>query len=76
MENERLRHAVKFDSLSFKSFMKYLHLLNYASVRKIAAELPNKFGIIFDDWSDGHTNRMKVGGTIEIPLLAIQLSRI
>jgi len=42
VENDVMRKAVKFEKISIKSFMKYLHLLNIKLMERIAEELPEK----------------------------------
>ena len=52
--NESLnREAVKYEPICFKTLMKYMELVLEAVRARIEQELPKRFGLIFDVWSDG-----------------------
>ncbi len=62
-ENVQYRKHVKYQSISVKSLRKYVDLLTSKVEAKISALLPNKFGIVFDGWSQGDTHYASVLAT-------------
>ena len=78
VENPITRKALKMKAVSIKTLRKYI--LNLADIVKdgIKRILPEKFGIIFDGWSDGLTHYVGIfacyspGGKYTEVLLAIR----
>jgi len=60
VENELTRKNTKLDSISRNTLMKYLKLLTVEVESKVSIELPEKFGIVIDGWSEGNTHYIAV----------------
>jgi hypothetical protein len=56
VNNEHFRKYSKLQTISIKTFIKYLDKLSESAAEKLAKELPKKFGLVFDGWS-GPRNR-------------------
>ena len=53
VEKPNTRKNVRLKSISTKSLKKYMQLLTKALEKKISELLPNRFGQVFDGWSNG-----------------------
>ena len=54
VENQIFRNAVKYDEIGVDSILKYLSRVTEATKKKVAADLPAKFGVIIDGWTQGN----------------------
>ena len=54
VENALTRKNSKLDSIARNTLMKYLKLLSVEFEKKVSKELPEKFGIVIDGWSEGN----------------------
>ena len=52
VENPLIRKYNKLDSIARNTLMKYLKLLTIEVEKKVSKELPEKFGIVIDGWSE------------------------
>jgi hypothetical protein len=76
-KNEKVRKYTNLSPISNKTFIKYLEAVSKQVELKLKHELPNKFGLVFDGWSDDDVHyvalfacyRTKEGKTA-LPLLA------
>ena len=56
VENQHLRDIARCDSISEDTLSKYLKLVDAQIDKKLQAELPKKFGIVVDGWTEGNTH--------------------
>lgn len=56
VENRSLRGIASADSISEDTLSKYLKLVEAQIDKKLKSELPTKFGIVIDGWSEGTTH--------------------
>jgi hypothetical protein len=74
LENKLLRKAVRYEDISVDTFQKYLYLVTAEVEVQVAKNLPAKFGLIIDGWSEGNQHFFGLYAafdTQEFPLLAI-----
>jgi hypothetical protein len=63
----------KLESISVDTLMKYIQLETQAVEKKVASDLPSKFGIVIDGWKEGTTHYIALFASYDgkFPLLAI-----
>lgn len=78
VDDELFRKATCYDTISSNSLKKYMDLLCRKVEDELRADLPKKFGIIFDGWSEGSDHFIALfacydcKGETKTPLLAFQ----
>jgi hypothetical protein len=55
VEDTTTRKYTKLDSISVDTLIKYVKLLTKEVEKKVAANLPDQFGVVIDGWSEGTT---------------------
>ena len=56
MEKEFTKKNTKLDPVDVTTLMKFIRLLAEEVEKKVSLELPEKFGLILDGWSEGTTH--------------------
>jgi hypothetical protein len=72
LENKLFRKAVKYEDISVDTFQKYLYLVTAEVEVQVAKDLPAKFGLVIDGWSEGNQHFFGLYAASEkgFPLLA------
>ena len=65
VEKPNTRKNVHLKAISTKSLKKYMQLLTKALEEKISGLLPNKFGQVFDGWSNGGVHYIATFATFD-----------
>jgi len=63
VEDATITEFSKFGTMSYKTLMKYFDLLTFRVEKKIAAELPDKFCLVFDGWTSSKTHYIGIFAT-------------
>ncbi len=78
VDDELIRKASCYDPISSNSLKKYMELLCRKMEEELRTTLPQKFGIIFDGWSEGNDHYLALfaiydhKGETKTPLIAFQ----